>query len=99
MAASIKALELLTSSTELRDKLEENTKFFRTALTERGLTIKPGTHPIVPISWATLRSRKSCGGMLERRLRDWLFYPVVPHEPTRSHEVLGRAAREDLNSR
>src|SRR3989454_2193408 len=46
VAASIKALELLTSSTALRDKLEENTKFFRTALTETGLTNKPGTHPI-----------------------------------------------------
>ena len=41
-AASLKVLELLTSSTELRDKLEENTKYFRAALTERGLTIKPG---------------------------------------------------------
>ena len=42
VAASLKALELLTSSTELRDKLEENTKYFRAALTERGLTIKAG---------------------------------------------------------
>ena len=42
VAASLKALELLTASTELRDKLEENTKYFRAALTERGLTIKPG---------------------------------------------------------
>src|SRR5205814_8664410 len=41
VAASLKALELLSASTELRDKLEENTKFFRAALTERGLTIKP----------------------------------------------------------
>ena len=38
-----------SASTELRDKLEDNTKFFRAALTERGLTIKPGVHPIVPI--------------------------------------------------
>ncbi|HEY1581832.1 MAG TPA: glycine C-acetyltransferase, partial [Chthoniobacterales bacterium] len=49
VAASLKALDLLSRSTELRDKLEENTKFFRAALTEKGLTIKPGTHPIVPI--------------------------------------------------
>src|SRR5712675_1804158 len=49
VAASLKALEILSASTELRDKLEENTKYFRAALTERGLTIKPGTHPIVPI--------------------------------------------------
>src|SRR5437868_5512255 len=49
VAASLKALELLSASTELRDKLEENTKYFRSALTDRGLTIKPGVHPIVPI--------------------------------------------------
>src|SRR5436305_12154116 len=49
VAASLKALELLSTSTELRDKLEENTTYFRAALTERGLTIKPGVHPIVPI--------------------------------------------------
>src|ERR1041385_3889718 len=49
VAASLKALDLLSASTELRDKLEENTTYFRAALTERGLTIKPGTHPIVPI--------------------------------------------------
>src|SRR5438874_13115330 len=49
VAASLKALELLSASTELRDKLEENTTYFRAALTERGLTIKPGVHPIVPI--------------------------------------------------
>ncbi|MFL6595807.1 MAG: glycine C-acetyltransferase, partial [Chthoniobacterales bacterium] len=47
VAATLKGLELLKASTELRDKLEENTKYFRAAVTERGLTIKPGTHPIV----------------------------------------------------
>src|SRR5438270_12783619 len=49
VAASLKALELLPASTELRDKLEENTKYLRAALTERELTIKPGVHTIVPI--------------------------------------------------
>src|SRR5256886_9793410 len=49
VAATLKALELLTSSTELPAKLEANTKNFRTPLTEPGLTIKPGVHPIVPI--------------------------------------------------
>jgi len=41
----LKALELLTASTELRDKLEENTKYFREAVTERGLTSSPAKHP------------------------------------------------------
>src|SRR5205823_5923499 len=49
VAAVLKALELLTKSTELRDKLETNTKYFRDAVTKAGLTIKPGVHPIVPI--------------------------------------------------
>src|SRR6266478_2603865 len=59
VAASLKALELLSASTELRDKLEENTKYFRTALIGRGLTIKPGTHPIVPHGTARVRTQVS----------------------------------------
>ena len=75
VAASIKAIELLTSSTELRDKLEENTKFFRAALTERGLTIKPGT-PSDRADHAGRRRAiaKVCGSHAgEGRLRDRLF--------------------------
>src|SRR5204862_6412017 len=49
VAPTLKGLELLSSSTELRDKLEENTKFFRAAMNESGLTIKPGVHPTVPM--------------------------------------------------
>src|ERR1700724_3054710 len=48
VAACLKALEILAASTQLRDKLEENTKYFRDAVTKAGLTIKPGVHPIVP---------------------------------------------------
>jgi len=47
--ASLKCLDILTASTELRDKLEANTVRFRTAMTEAGFDIKPGDHPIVPI--------------------------------------------------
>jgi len=99
VAASIKALELLTSSTELRDKLEENTKFFRAALTERGLTIKPGTHPIVPIMLgdATL-SQKFAARMLEKGVYViGFFYPVVPHGTARVRTQVSAAhSREDL---
>jgi 2-amino-3-ketobutyrate coenzyme A ligase len=67
VAATIKALELLTESTELRDKLEKNTTYFRSALTERGLTIKPGTHPIVPIMLGDAAlSQKFAARMLEK---------------------------------
>ncbi|MFX8624379.1 aminotransferase class I/II-fold pyridoxal phosphate-dependent enzyme, partial [Acinetobacter baumannii] len=49
VGASIAVLDMLSSTTELRDKLEYNTKYFRTKMTEAGFDIKPGDHPIVPI--------------------------------------------------
>src|ERR1700709_425261 len=49
VGASIAVLDMLTETTELRDKLEFNTKYFRTKMTEAGFDIKPGEHPIVPI--------------------------------------------------
>ena len=102
VAASIKALELLTSSTELRDKLEENTKFFRAALTERGLTIKPGTHPIVPIMLGDAAlSQKFAARMLEKGVYViGFFYPVVPHGTARVRTQVSAAhSREDLGIR
>jgi glycine C-acetyltransferase len=99
VAASIKALELLSNSTELRDKLEENTKFFRAALTERGLTIKPGTHPIVPIMLGDAAlSQKFAARMLEKGVYViGFFYPVVPHGTARVRTQVSAAhSREDL---
>ncbi len=85
VAASLKALELLTSSTELRDKLAENTKYFRAALRDAGLTIKPGTHPIVPIMLGDAAlSQKFAAHMLEKGVYVvGFFYPVVPHGTAR----------------
>jgi glycine C-acetyltransferase len=99
VAASIKALDLLSSSTELRDKLEENTKFFRAALTERGLTIKPGTHPIVPIMLGEAAlSQQFAARMLEKGVYViGFFYPVVPHGTARVRTQVSAAhTREDL---
>jgi len=99
VAASLKALELLSASTELRDKLEENTKFFRTALTERGLTIKPGVHPIVPIMIGdAAKSQKFAARMLEKGVYViGFFYPVVPHGTARIRTQVSAAhSREDL---
>jgi glycine C-acetyltransferase len=59
VGASIKVLEVLSSSTALRDKLEANTKYFRHAMTEAGFDILPGEHPIVPIMLYELSLRKS----------------------------------------
>jgi glycine C-acetyltransferase len=99
VAASLKALELLTSSTELRDKLEENTKYFRAALTERGLTIKGGTHPIVAIMLGDAAlSQKFAARMLEKGVYVvGFFYPVVPHGTARVRTQVSAAhSREEL---
>ncbi|MEY2506367.1 MAG: glycine C-acetyltransferase [Verrucomicrobiota bacterium] len=99
VAATAKALELLSESTELRDKLEENTKYFRAALTERGLTIKPGTHPIVPIMLGDAAlSQKFAARMLEKGVYViGFFYPVVPHGTARVRTQVSAAhSREDL---
>ncbi len=99
VAASLTALELLSASTELRDKLEENTKYFRAALTERGLTIKPGTHPIVPIMIGdAAKSQKFAARMLEKGVYViGFFYPVVPHGTARVRTQVSAAhSREDL---
>ena len=99
VAASLRALELLSASTELRDKLEENTKYFRAALTERGLTIKAGTHPIVPIMIGdAAKSQKFAARMLEKGVYViGFFYPVVPHGTARVRTQVSAAhSREDL---
>ena len=99
VAASLKAIELLTASTELRDKLEQNTKYFRAALTERGLTIKPGTHPIVPIMIGdAAKSQKFAARMLEKGVYViGFFYPVVPHGTARVRTQVSAAhSRGDL---
>src|SRR5256886_14907 len=99
VAASLKALELLSASTELRDKLEQNTKYFRAALTERGLTIKPGVHPIVPIMIGdAAKSQKFATRLLEKGVYViGFFYPVVPHGTARIRTQVSAAhSREDL---
>jgi glycine C-acetyltransferase len=100
VAATLKALELLSASTELRDKLEENTKHFRAELTRRRLTIKPGTHPIVPIMLGdAARSQKFAARMLEKGVYViGFFYPVVPHGTARVRTQVSAAhSREDLD--
>ena len=99
VAASLKALELLSASTELRDKLEENTNFFRAALTEHGLTIRPGVHPIVPIMIGdAAKSQKFAARMLEKGVYViGFFYPVVPIGTARVRTQVSAAhSREDL---
>ena len=99
VAASLKALELLSASTELRDKLEENTKYFREAISTAGLTIKSGMHPIVPIMIGdAAKSQKFAARMLEKGIYViGFFYPVVPHGTARVRvQVSAAHSREDL---
>jgi glycine C-acetyltransferase len=99
VAAVIKALELLTKSTELRDKLETNTKYFREAVTKAGLTIRSGVHPIVPIMIGdAAKSQKFAARMLEKGVYViGFFYPVVPHGTARVRvQVSAAHSREDL---
>src|SRR5262249_11757171 len=98
-AASFKTLELARASTEFRDKIARNTKYFRGALTERGLTIKPGVHPIVPIMIGdAAKSQKFAARMLEKGVYViGFFFPVVPHGTARVRTQVSAAhTREDL---
>lgn len=78
--ASIAVLDLLSSTTELRDKLETNTTYFREKMTEIGFDIKPGIHPIVPIMlYDAALSQKFAEKLLEKGIYViGFYYPVVP---------------------
>ncbi len=98
-AASLKALELLSHSTELRDRLAANTRFFREGLTRAGFQILPGEHPIVPIMLgdAALAARFA-DALLTRGVYVVGFsYPVVPQGKARIRTQVSAAhTREDL---
>jgi len=97
--ASLRVLELLSESTELRDKLEANTRFFREAISKVGYTILPGTHPIVPIMLgeATLAQRVAEAMLARGVYVVGFFYPVVPQGKARIRTQISAAhSREDL---
>ena len=99
VAGSIKTLELLKSSTALRDRLEENTKYYRELLKAEGFDIVDGTHPIVPVM---LYDEKTAGEMAERMLAKGIYcvgfsYPVVPKGKARIRTQVSAAhTKEDL---
>ena len=99
-AASIAALDLLTQSTALRDTLEENTRYFRAGLTAAGLTLKPGSHPIVPVMLGDAAlAQRVAAKMLEKGVYViGFFYPVVPQGAARIRTQVSAAhSREDLD--
>jgi glycine C-acetyltransferase len=85
VGASIKVLDLLSSSTTLRDKLEKNTAYFRKEMTEAGFDILPGEHPIVPIMLYDAKLAQEFAAKLldEGIYVIGFFYPVVPQGKAR----------------
>lgn len=95
--ASIEVLNLLSETTELRDKLESNTTYFREQMAEAGFDIKPGTHPIVPVM---LYEAKLAQNFAEKLLKKGIyvigfFYPVVPKGEARIRVQLSAAHEKE----
>lgn len=85
VAASIKVIDLISKSTARRNKLEENTKYFREKMTQAGLDIRPGVHPIVPVMLynAKLAQDVSRDLYAEGIYAIGFFFPVVPQGQAR----------------
>ena len=93
VAAAIKVIDLLAETTELRDGLEENARYFREEMSKAGFSIKEGTHPIVPIM---LGDAKLAQDVAKSLLEEGIyvigfFYPVVPKGQARIRVQLSAA--------
>ncbi|MCH7763834.1 MAG: glycine C-acetyltransferase [Candidatus Marinimicrobia bacterium] len=97
VAAGIKVFELLSKSTELRDKLEENTLYFRGKIKEAGFNIKEGEHPIVPIMLfdANLAQKMASALLNEGIYVIGFFFPVVPKGEARIRVQISAAMEKD----
>ena len=100
VGASIAVLDMISETTELRDKLEENTLYFREQIQKAGFDIKPGTHPIVPIMlYDAVMAQKLATRMLEEGVYVvGFFFPVVPKGEARIRVQISAAHdREHLD--
>ncbi len=100
VGASLAVLDKLEASTGLRDKLEENTRYFRDGMTAAGFDILPGSHPIVPVMLydAKLSQQMSAELLEEGIYVVGFFYPVVPKDKARIRVQLSAAhQREHLD--
>jgi glycine C-acetyltransferase len=93
VGASIAVLDLLSETTELRDKLEFNTKYFRSKMTEAGFDIRPGDHPIVPIMlYDAVIAQNFAARLLDEGIYViGFFYPVVAKGQARIRVQLSAA--------
>ena len=99
-SASIKALEMLSTSTGLRDRLEENTRYFKEEMLAHGFVLNSGYHPIVPIVLgdAALAQRVAARLLEKGVYAIGFFYPVVPKGKARIRTQISAAhSREDLD--
>ena len=100
VGAAIKVIDLLSYNTGFRDKLESNTKYFRTKMVEAGFDVKKGAHPIVPVM---LYDAKLSQVMADKLLNEGIyvigfFYPVVPKGEARIRVQISAAhTRADLD--
>ena len=96
-AAGSKVLEMLSATTELRDKLEENTTYFRTKMSETGFDILDGIHPIVPIMlYDAVLAQNMAAEMLNEGIYVIGFYfPVVPKGQARIRVQISAAMEKD----
>ena len=101
VAAGKNVFEKLSATTDLRDKLEENTHFFRAGMTEAGFDIIEGTHPIVPVMLynADLAQKMANELLLEGIYVIGFFYPVVPREKARIRVQISAAHEREHLSR
>jgi len=102
VGATLRALELLQGSTELRDRLEQNTAFFRERMTSAGFEIRPGVHPIVPIMFSRFApedaplAQRFARALLEEGIYvKGFFFPVVPRGQSRIRVQLSAAHRPE----
>ena len=97
VGASIAVLDMLTETTELRDKLEYNTKYFRSKMTEAGFDIKAGDHPIVPIMlYDAVLAQDFAASLLEEGIYViGFFYPVVAKGQARIRVQLSAAHEQE----
>jgi glycine C-acetyltransferase len=97
VAAGIRVFEMLSSTTELRDRLEENTRYFRERMTAAGFDIKPGIHPIVPVMLydAPLAQEFAARLLHEGIYVIGFFYPVVPKGEARIRVQVSAAHRRE----
>ncbi len=95
--ASIAVLDLISESTELRDKLESNTTYFRTKMSEAGFEIKQGEHPIVPIMlYDSVLAAKFADALLQEGIYViGFFFPVVPKGQARIRVQISAAHEQE----